>query len=166
MKKLLPALMLAAVLFSACTPPGGVSSAIEENDKVSQTSQISSAPPQVLIEDGKGQLEDCKIEILSAELTEDYLGEPCIVVTYEWSHEKEDSTSFYLAFSDKVFQNGIECDITSMGGENTYLKEIKPGTVFQTKIAYVPQDLEAEIEVEVKPFLSHNKDKVTKMFSL
>ena len=40
----------------------------------------------------------------------DYKGNPCIIVTYTFTNNSDDATSFALAYNAEVYQNGVQCE--------------------------------------------------------
>jgi hypothetical protein len=92
------------------------------------------------------------------------------VITYEWTNNSEKTASFLITFSDKVFQNGIECEsgISVEGADSgSLMKEIRPGTTFEVKQGYVLNDTASPVEVEVTEWFTFASDPpvVTKTFT-
>lgn len=120
---------------------------------------------------GSGALGDYTVSVVDYALTQDYEGKPAVVITYNWTNNSDDTTSFAVALNSKVFQNDIQCDIAVVMDSNVYsadnyMKNIRPGASLDVQLAYVLQDSTNPIEVEVSELISFSDDKIIKTFDI
>ncbi|MEC4177002.1 DUF5067 domain-containing protein [Adlercreutzia sp. R21] len=98
---------------------------------------------------------DYAVTIDGCRVTEDYAGEPVAVVTYTFTNNSDDATSFMVALRPQVFQNGVELN-TAIGSDwdsEKYLKDVKPGSSSTVEIGYTLDD-ESDLTVEVTELIS------------
>lgn len=112
------------------------------------------------------------VDIKSARLTEDYEGKSVVVITYGFTNNSDDAASFYIAFSDKVYQDGVGLekayvlDDSDPYDDGNQYKDIKTGATLDVEVAYVLNNSESDVVVEVKELISFNNDMVTRTFSI
>ena len=130
----------------------------------------SSAPSGEM--DTEGDLTNAHVKIVSAvKSTADYQGKDTVLVTYEWTNNGDDSTSFAAAVNPQVFQNGVQLDVAiytenpSGYDPSDELKEIKPGTTQQLSLGYVLTD-DSDVSVEVSDLVDFSGAKVTHTYQL
>lgn len=104
---------------------------------------------------GSGQLGAYKVKIDSYTLTKDSDGNDAVIVTYKWRNNSKAETSFITAISDKVYQNGVECQKTIIMNNNEYqganaVKNVKRGESMTLQLAYALQDTKTPLDVELK----------------
>lgn len=91
-------------------------------------------------------------------VAEDYDDEKILVVTYTFTNNSETNASFDVSIYEQCFQNGVELnkdyftDIEDYDTSNS-TKSIKPGTSIDVQQAYVLNDEESDIDVEISEFL-------------
>lgn len=110
---------------------------------------------------------DYEVYVVTAEVTEDYSGDPAIQITYSFTNNSDDATSFSSAISDGVYQNGIELDLAwdtdyNYGGED-YSSDIQPGVTIEVSVIYELRDTTTAVDVELSELwdLSDDPDTVT-----
>ncbi len=115
----------------------------------------------------KGNLGDYNVIIDSCRLTNDYQGNPAIIVKYIFTNYDDEPSSFFSSVYDTVFQNGISLDHTSItdSNDNEY-KQIKTGITLSVEVAYELADTVNDIEIEVTEYAIFTNYKVTKTFSI
>ena len=119
-----------------------------------------------------GNLGEYKVEIDSCRLAEDYEGKDVVIVKYIFTNNSDDSTAFYTAFDDTVYQDGVGLNESYVVDESAnysadnQTKEIKKGASLEVEVAYELNDTTTDIEVEVKELISFSDDVVTKSFSI
>lgn len=112
------------------------------------------------------------IEIKSARLTKNWEGKPSVVVTYGFTNNDDDPASFMVAFQENAYQNGVglekayTLDDTDPYDEANQSKEIKKGASLDVEVAYILNDTETDVEVEVEEWLGLSDDKVSRTFSI
>ena len=89
------------------------------------------------------------VTIDGATMTTDYAGNPALLVTYTWTNNSDDATSFAVALYAKCFQDGVQCDTAIVSGaDSNYMTEIKPGATTTVQQAYaVSGTSDATVEV-------------------
>lgn len=126
---------------------------------------ITSPAPQ----SGSGVLGDYSVSIGDCDITQDYDGNPVAIVTYNWTNNSANVTSFESVFNTQVFQNGIQCDsaFLSVDYDSASASEnIKPGITLPVQEAYSLQDNKNSFDVEVTELFSFfsNPPMVTQTF--
>lgn len=113
-----------------------------------------------------------KVEIKDARLTKDYENKPAVVVTYSFTNNADEATAFTWTFEDTVYQNGIGLEhayVLAEGDpydEANQMKEIKKGVTLDVEVAYVLNDSETDIVVEVAELISFSDAVVSRTFSI
>lgn len=117
-------------------------------------------------------LGEYKVEIKNARLTKDYENKPTVVVTYSFTNNSDTATAFMWTFEDNVYQNGVGLEhayILADGDpydEANQSKEIKKGVTLDVDVAYVLNDSETDIVVEVAELISFSDAVVSRTFSI
>ena len=84
------------------------------------------------------------VTIDGCRVTEDYQGNPAVVVTYTFTNNSDEATSFMVALYPKVFQNW---------DSEKYSSDVKPGSSTTVEMGYALEDM-SDITVEVEELLS------------
>lgn len=96
---------------------------------------------------------DYAVTIDGARLSEDYEGNPAIIVTYTWTNNGTETESALLALSAKAYQNGVQLDTAMMssasGYESNALTELKPGATVTVQSAFLLNDSTSQVEVDI-----------------
>lgn len=101
---------------------------------------------------------DYAVSIDSAVVTTDYDGDPALVVTYSWTNNSSEATSFAAQLLPKCFQNGVQLDsafVVDGVDSNGYVNELKPGASSTVQLAYELAD-QSVVTVEVVPVINLN----------
>ena len=120
----------------------------------------------------KSNLGDYTVEIKSCRLATDYEGKAVVIVKYGFTNNGDEPQAFYIAFDDKVYQEGIGLneayvlDDSANYSADNQTKQIKSGSSIDVEVAYELNDTSTDIEVEVEELISFNDKKVTKKFSI
>lgn len=129
-------------------------SSTEVSESEKETSAVSETEEKTESSETKKdeKTENADISIVSWSLDKDYKGNDALVIEYAWTNTDDEPKSFMFSLSDKVFQNGIECE-TAIGCESVdsgmLSKDIQPGVTYNVKAAYVLQDMTtAEVVIE------------------
>ena len=97
-----------------------------------------------------------------------YDGKDLVVVTYRWRNDGERPWQFYNAVRENVYQNGVECQVSSPGygkvsdadydsfSENL---SVLPGSTYDTTVAYAVSDVNGPVDVKVTGYV--NDESVT-----
>jgi hypothetical protein len=112
---------------------------------------------------GSGSIGKYDVSILDHKISKDYKGNPAVIVTYEWTNNSDETTSFMFAVDASVFQSGIECETAIVTSGDDYdselsMTDIKPGATLTVQDAYVLRDTANPIDVEVTELFSFMKN--------
>lgn len=113
-----------------------------------------------------------EVEIKNARLTTNYEGKPVVVVTYGFTNNSSEPAAFFLSVEEGVYQNGVGLEKAYVLNDNdpydeaNQNKEIKSGVTIDVDVAYLLNDTETDVDVEVKEFMSFSDDMITKTFSI
>lgn len=162
MKKSLVFLMAFAMI-TTITGCGSASSSNESDSTeeavvLSEQTTIAETEAEQTIKE-KSSNSEYNVEILSNEIKKDSNGNFILVVEYNFTNNSEESKAFVYACSDKVYQNGIECNtayfvdgIDTSGMSN----EVQSGCSISFKTAYELQNVDTPVEIKVSKFLSRD----------
>ncbi|MBQ9902443.1 MAG: DUF5067 domain-containing protein [Clostridia bacterium] len=173
------------VILGACFGNGSSdekNTAVSGNDKTSesdvnvnntekQTDKTETSSKDNENNKDEGVLGDYKVKILSYKLAKDYEKKPAIVVTFEFTNNSDDATSFIVALNSQAYQDGIELETAIIMDSKVYnssnsMKDIKPGKTIKVQTAYVLDNKKSDVEIEVSELFSFSDDKVVKTFKL
>lgn len=100
--------------------------------------------------------------VKAAELCKDYMGKDAVLITYEFTNNSKEATSFDITFIDEVFQGGVGLEFTFLDEEDIdgFAISVKPGVTTEIKRAYVLRDSATDLEIEISEFLSFNDYKI------
>lgn len=86
----------------------------------------------------------------------DYDGYPCVALYYDYTNTDTEPTGAYLAdYHITVYQNGIECDITSLPFDeddeavHNYIKKVTSGTTINVAQVFRLSDM-SDITIEIE----------------
>lgn len=154
--------------FSKAFNEAGLSTSSSSSNASSDTTNT----PTVM--DQEGDLKDLHVRIDSAvKSVNDYEDKPTVLVTYQWKNTSDKNTSFMVAATAKVFQNGQQLDRAIYGmnapegyDANSEMSDLQPGASGTVTIGYVLKD-DSPVTVEVTDLLSlHDDQKVSHTFNL
>lgn len=165
MKKILSAVLSLAILSTFAF------FAIASGDSEKEEEKTQEAGSAAVAEDN-ATLGDYQVEIKEARVAKDYEGSPVVIVKYSFTNNSEESAAFMWTFDDQVYQNGVGlekayvlADSANYDDSNMY-KEIKEGVTLDLEVAYVLNDTETDIEVEVAELISFDDTLVSRTFSI
>ncbi len=159
-------LIIIIVLLIVIGAGGGDDNSSDNTDSGSQNGTVETT---VASETKLGSYE---IEIKNARMTKDYEGKPAVVITYGFKNNSSNPVAFYIVCEDTVYQNGVSLQESYFlvdgdpYDDANQTKEIKTGVTIDVDVAYVLNDTQTDIDVEVKEYLSFTDDMVSKTFSL
>lgn len=136
------------------------------------TKATQEAGTAVVEAEASNELGNYAVEIKNARVTKDWEGKDAVVITYGFTNNADEPAAFWLAFEDDVYQGGVGLEkayILKDGDpydEANQNKEIKSGVSIDVDVAYVLNDTETDIEVEVKELYSFSDDVVSRTFSI
>lgn len=122
--------------------------------------------------DANTSLGDYSVEIVSCRLAKNYDDKPVVIVKYVFTNNSDDSAAFYTTFDDNVYQDGVGLngayvlDDSANYDEGNQTKEIKSGASLDVEVAYLLNDTETDIEVEVEELFSFSDKVIKKTFSI
>lgn len=148
------ALVVLAVAVAALTPMTLVGCGSSSADDAA-AEQAGQAEPEATQAEPEAAQSEYAVSIDGTTLTTDYQGAPAVIVDYTFTNNSEKATSFAVACSPKVFQNGVQLEtaITTDDLGNGYMAEIKSGASTTARLAYSLSD-ESDITVEVEELFS------------
>lgn len=175
MKGKIISIFLAAILcasVAACSNEASTESVPETSvtstsaESVS-TSEESSSESEQGTEQETGTVEKINLDnsegtltYTNYELTTDYEGNPAILVYYDYTNKKEETSYAQMTFYPQAFQNGVECDLAILMDDNEAYsnasKEITTGTTINVAFAYSLQDTTNPVTIEVTDQSSEN----------
>ena len=124
-------------------------------------------------EESNSNIGDYTVEIQSCRLAKDYEGKDVVIVKYLYTNvANDDATSFFVAFDETVYQNGVGLneswlvDDSANYSSDNQTKEIKKGASLEVEVAYELNDTTTDIEVEVKELFSFDDTTITKTFTI
>lgn len=152
------ALLVTVVMYGAASgADSGDTNAVFENTNATEQTDAAgtqAAEPQAA-EPAPVQEADYVVTIDGCRLAEDYRGEPVAVVTYTFTNNSDDATSFMIAARAQAFQNGVELD-TAIGDawdNDKWTSDIKTGVSTTVEIGYELDDM-SDVTVEVSETFS------------
>jgi hypothetical protein len=104
---------------------------------------------------------DYVVSIDDATVIQNYEGQSSLLVSYTFTNNSEDSTSFMVAIRTQAFQNGIQLD-TTFTSDDSYdssasMKDIKPGATISVQSLYLLDD-QSPVTIECRDWLSFSSD--------
>ena len=119
---------------------------------------------------GAGDLGDYSVSVLDFRLAKDFEGKPVIIVKYNFKNNGDESKSFFIAFDESAYQEGVglnTCyfvDESANYSADNQTKEIKPGADIDVEVAYVLNDSNTDVDIEVKELFGFSDKIVKKTF--
>lgn len=159
MKKKIVTLLLASAMSLSITACGGSGDSVQKDTETQTT-----APAETDTEDeeelisGKVDLinidnEEGTLSYTKHEVSTDYEGNPVIVVYFDYTNKKPETSYSQMTFYPQAFQNGVECDygilMEENEGVNNSTKEITTGTTLNVAFVYELQDTENVVTMKV-----------------
>jgi hypothetical protein len=108
----------------------------EDTDSTSNT--VSSSKEEKVTEKKEEQPREVPIKATNFYVSSDYAGKSVLVVEYQCTTTESRETYFSLMFTDKVYQNGVECTKAFMCPDvdaQALLTAIQPGATYPVKQA-------------------------------
>lgn len=99
-------------------------------------------------------LGDYTVEIKSATITQDYAGNPAVVIAYLWTNQSNETTSPFFSVATSVFQDGVGLDSAIIMDDSVYdssmqTTDVRPGTTIEVQEAFELNNATSPIEVEI-----------------
>ena len=134
----------------------------EQNDtseqQEEQNEQEDEVDDGIINFDGEGY----NITYVKHELSEDYEGNPCLLVYYTYTNNGEEASSAAVNSYLQVFQNGIQCDtailMDSPDAYGNYMKDIQPGYSIEVCQAFCLEDT-SDVTLEASELISFDDKK-------
>ena len=163
MKKFLAALLSLAILSTFAF--FAVASGDSEGEEKTQE-------PGSAVAGDNEKIGDYEVEIKEVRLAKDYEGNDAVIVKYSFTNNSDEAASFEWTFDHQVFQNGVSLerayvfDDSANYDEANASKEIKKGVSLELEIAYILNDTETDVDVEVSELVSFDDTVVSRTFSI
>lgn len=110
--------------------------------------------PTETVRTNPANLGDYAVEIKSAAVTQDYDGNPAVIITYSWTNNSSETTSPMFSISTAVFQDGIGMNSAFIYDDpaydgDMYSTDVRPGTTVDVQEAFELSNTTSPIEVEI-----------------
>lgn len=144
----------------------------ENNNTETTVAPIVANTAEMTKQQIEGKIGNYIVTIKDSFVTTDYEGSPVLVVTYSFTNNDANATSFSFAISDKLFQNGIELgDVYSSYGIDGYnsensLKDIQQGVTLDVQSAYKLNDTTTDVEVQLSKLISFSDETLKYIITL
>jgi hypothetical protein len=163
MKRFL-ALILVVLLIPVVSLAQGIDLKSMTDDQLKELAAAIMTEQQTRIQSNSGYLasgtiDDIFVGLKSVKVDKDSNGNKIAILTYDFSHSKDEAASFMFAALTKVFQDGIACETSYYyNGENS-MTEIKKGVMIQVSDAFIIKS-NSPLEIEIAPAFSFTDEKI------
>lgn len=130
--------------------------------------ELSARSSAAMLEGGviaEGDLGDYHVAILEVKRIEDYKGNPALLIRFMFANNGDDDKSFSLAFSSKVFQNGVQCESAMVLNSDkighdpmSLLMDVKPGATLECTKVVGLYDTTSPVEIQVQELFDMSKN--------
>ncbi len=159
MKKKLVALLLCGALAMSITACGTKETG-KNSDKKTETTAPEPAKEKKDEKPQSGKVDKVNLDNADGtlvyskhEVSQDWEGKPAIIVYFDYTNKKDESSYAQMTFYPQVFQNGVECEMAISTEDNEALsnasKEIQKGTTLGIAYIYTLQDTENPVTLKV-----------------
>ena len=129
---------------------GGMMTAFSSLDEAGGTSETPAEP----VRTNPAVLGDYTVEIQSATITQDYEGNPAVVIDYSWTNNSSETTSPLFSVTTAVFQDGVGLESALITDDSVYdssmhMADVRPGTTIEVQEAFSLYNTTSPIEVEI-----------------
>ena len=138
----------------------GSSGSDDGNNSDSTTAPISAQKD----EKTEGEIGNYVCTVKEAKLCKDWESKDSVKITYSFTNNSSDSTSFDVALEDNVYQDGVGLESTWINDEEDdfgFDVKIKPGTTKDVIKVYKLRNKNTDLEVEIGEYLSFDDTKIT-----
>lgn len=160
MKKKIMSLLIAGVLAASVTACGGSSEPAADPADSETAEATEPAEPEEAEEITTGAVDKISLDnsegslvYTKHEVATDYDGNPALLVYFDYTNAKKETSYAQLTFYPQAFQNGVECEMAFMMDDNESIsnaaKEIQTGTTLNVAFAYTLQDTESPVTLKV-----------------
>ena len=163
-KRIVVAALTVAALATPCALVGCGGEAPADTDEapVEQEAEPEQAEP------GASDAEYA-VTIDGSAMTEDYEGNPAMIVDFSFTNNSDEATSPAVAVHAKAFQNGTELELAVVADaeeSGKSMNEVKPGSSITYESAYELADM-SDLTVEVEELFSFSDELIAEQtFSL
>ncbi len=181
--------LISALLFASCSsapeysPPNGGGTAAaatasdgqtpspEQEAEPAPTNGLTATKPEAAPIEPSGDLGDYHIEIGDFELSEDYSGNPAIIISYTYTNNSDEAQSAMTAITEYAFQNGVSLESAYFSDDSKVdssvsMKDVKPGSSLEIKRGYRLSSETAPVEFEVNETFSFDGTMLGKTFEI
>lgn len=163
-RKLFTALLAACMMLSMVACGGSESNDSQTADQNNSNITSQQEEPDTPADDGVINFDGTgyNITYVKHELSEDYEGNPCLLVYYTYTNNGEENSSAAVNAYLQVFQNGIQCEtaflMDSPDSYDNYMKEIQPGYSIEVCQAFCLEDT-SDVTLEASDLISFSDEK-------
>ncbi len=105
----------------------------------------------------KNSDEKYQVEIVGNSWSKDYEDKDVLVVEYKFTNNSDKSANFSTTFTDKAFQNGVECSNTVIGCNDVdtqqQLNDIQPNNSYNIKVGYIVENTNDPVQITVTEWI-------------
>lgn len=117
-------------------------------------SAVNTAVEEAEVVATEGVFGDYQVEIVDARFSKDYNNKDCVIITYNFTNYSSESSAFWLAISDTMYQNGVGLNEVYIlknddADLDSNMKEVKNGASVLVEKAYELNDTITDLEVEI-----------------
>lgn len=134
---------------------GGLMTSFTSLDDIFNGAETSAAEtPTEPVRTNPAVLGDYTVEIQSATITQDYEGNPAVVIDYSWTNNSSETTSPLFSVTTAVFQDGVGLESALITDDSVYdsrmhMADVRPGTTIEVQEAFSLYNTTSPIEVEI-----------------
>lgn len=112
--------------------------------------------------ENSNQIGDYICKVKSAKICKNWEGKDAVKITYEFTNNAEEPTSFDIALMDSIYQDGIELESTFIDSDDDFGLDvkIKSGVTKEVNKVYLLRDKTTDLEVEIEELISFSDDKI------
>lgn len=112
-----------------------------------------------------GTLGNYVVSVVSHKLSEDYEGNPAVVVTFGFTNNGDEASNFMTSLSYKAFQDGVQLESAVITGDDSgngdsQMRNVKPGAGTEVSAAYLLTSSTSPVELEIEEFMSFSDEKI------
>jgi ABC-type transport system substrate-binding protein len=158
--------LMAGSMLAGCSSSSDSSSSSDTSADAETTDSSDTTDSASQSDPSKGDLGDYYVEIGDARIVQDYSGNNAIAVTFNFTNNSDDATSFDASIYPTLYQDGVQLDIAFVSDLDSKAdNKIKPGTSITVEQAYELTS-DSDVEVDVEELFSFSDDELTKTFVL
>ncbi len=147
---------------------GSVLDSVSGSSEASAPSVSQSSATATAAAESSSSQDDYVVTIDQASPSRDYQGDQALVVTYTFTNNSDEETSFMVAISARAYQNNVELDAAVVPSidSSALMNQVKPGGTITVQEAYSLSDSSPVTVEATKTFSFDNTSIAEKTFDL